>query len=141
MDTANFTKSDEINIAVAHNPALTRLGCFPSLFLVEVKNWKAPVDSPSIAVSINKLRDRRVELGILVAASGVTGDLVACPAAYQKASSAQASGIRLVLVTFEDILRLKAPDQFTTLLVKRMLDLVASDTFQFDPGLADIRRG
>jgi hypothetical protein len=133
MDTVNFAKGDEIDIAVAHNPFRSGLGCFPSLFLVEAKNWHAPVDSPSIAVFIDKLRDRHVELGILVAANGVTGDPQDRQAAYQKASSAQTSGTRLILVTLDDILRLSTPDQFTTLLVKRVLGLAASGTFQLDP--------
>lgn len=133
MDTVNFAKSDEIDIAVAHNPSLSGLGCFPPLFLVEAKNWQVPVDSPSIAIFLDKLRDRHIELGILVAANGVTGDPQDRQASHQKASSAQTSGIRLILVTFDDILRLKAPDQFTTLLVKRVLGLAASGTFQLDP--------
>ena len=131
-DTVHFAQGDEIDIAVAHTPAVSGLGCYPPLFLVEAKNWEDPVDSPSIAVFLDKLRDRHVELGILVAAHGVTGDPDSLNAAHYKAASAQTSGIRLVLVTMDDILRLQTSEEFVRLLIKRVLGLAASGTFQLN---------
>jgi hypothetical protein len=131
-DTVHFARSDEIDIAVAHSPAISGLGCYPPLFLVEAKNWEDPVDSASIAIFLDKLRDRHVELGILVAAHGVTGDPDALKAAHFKAASAQTSGTRLVLITMDDILRLQTSNEFVTLLIKRVLGLAASGTFQLN---------
>lgn len=132
IDTVHFAQGDEIDIAVAHTPAVSGLGCYPPLFLVEAKNWEGPVDSPSISVFLDKLRDRHVELGVLVAAHGVTGDPDSLNAAHYKAASAQTSGIRLVLVTMDDILRLQMSEEFVRLLIKRVLGLAASGTFQLN---------
>ena len=128
-DTVNFAQSDEIDIAVAHNPWQSGLGCYPSLFLVEAKNWDTDVDSPSIGAFTDRLRDRHLELGILFTTKGVTGDKESRRAAHHKAASAQVSGIRLVLITVEDVLRLRTSEEFTLLLIKRVLGLAASGSF------------
>jgi hypothetical protein len=129
-DRVNFAQSDEIDIAVANGGNVSGLACFPTLFLVEAKNWSGQVDSSSVGAFIDKLRDRHIELGILVAANGVTGDPATLRAAHHKAASAQTSGFRILLITMKDLLRLRTSDEFTTLLVKRMLGLAASGTFQ-----------
>jgi hypothetical protein len=77
-----------------------------------------------------KLRDHHIELGIIMAASGVTGDPAILRAAHHKASSAQTSGYRILLIIMDNILRLRTSDEFTRLLVKRLLGLAASGTFQ-----------
>jgi hypothetical protein len=51
-------------------------------------------------------------------------------AAHHKASSAQTSGYRILLIIMDNILRLRTSDEFTRLLVKRLLGLAASGTFQ-----------
>ncbi len=130
VDRVNFAQSDEIDIAVANTGSLSGLACFPTLFLVEAKNWKDPVDSSSVGAFIDKLRDRHIELGILVAASGVTGDPTTLRAAYHKAASAQTSGYRILLIVMDDLLQVRTSDEFTLLLVKRLLGLAASGTFQ-----------
>ena len=52
---------------------------------------------------------------------------------HSKVDSDQVSGKRLLLVTMDELLSLKDSDQFATLLVKRLLGLAASGTFQLDP--------
>ena len=128
-DTVNFAQSDEIDIAVANSGNVSGLACFPTLFLVEAKNWTDPVDSISIGAFIDKLRDRHIELGILVAANGVTGGPATLREAHHKAASAQTSGYRILLITMDDVSPANI-EEFTTLLVKRLLGLAASGTFQ-----------
>jgi restriction endonuclease len=129
-DTINLFQSDEVDISVANPGGTNGLACFPTLFLVECKNWKDKVDSKSIGAFVDKLRDRNINLGILVAASGVTGNPESLKAAHYKAASAQISGYRIVLVTFDDIVGLRTSREFAGLLVKRLLGLIASGTFQ-----------
>ncbi len=129
-NTISPFQSDEIDIAVANRGSESNLACFPTLFLVEAKNWRDPVDSSSIGAFIEKLRERHIDLGILFAASGVTGDAESLRAAYYKAAAAQSLGNRVLLITFDDILKLRTTDEFTDLLVKRLLGLIASGTFQ-----------
>ena len=42
--------------------------------MFECKNWAAPVDSAAVTGFIAKVRAARLELGVLVAANGITGD-------------------------------------------------------------------
>ena len=118
---------------MANSQALSGLGAYPTLFLVEAKCWDNPVDSPSVAAFIDKLRDRHIELGILIVAHRVTGTSDALTAAHHKAASAQTSGYRLVLMTMDELVGLKKSEDFTSLLVRRLLSLAASGTFQLDP--------
>jgi hypothetical protein len=78
----------------------------------------------------HKPRDHHIELGIIIASSGVTGDPAILRAANHKAPSAQTSGYHILLIIMDDILRLRTSDEFTRLLVKRLLGLAASDIFQ-----------
>jgi hypothetical protein len=133
QDTLQFLQGDEVDIAVANSPAISGLGPFPTLFLVEAKNWDDPVDSASISAFIDKLRDRHIELGILVVARRVTGSPQDLRAAHYKAASAQTSGYRLLLLTMDELTDLKTSGQFAILLVRRLLSLAASGTFQLDP--------
>ncbi|GAA4364098.1 hypothetical protein GCM10023088_07930 [Actinomadura verrucosospora] len=128
-DTLNKFHSEEIDIAVA-NSKLSDMGCFPNLFLVECKNWSDPVDSPTVGAFIDKLANRRIELGVLVAANGVTGDENELTAVYHKASLAQVRGHRLIVITLDELLKVTTTQELTTLLIEKLLDVIASGTFR-----------
>ncbi|WP_177240647.1 restriction endonuclease [Nonomuraea wenchangensis] len=126
----NPYRSEEVDVAVANDRVNNGLACFPYLFLVECKNWSDPVDAKAISAFINKLENRSIELGILVAASGVTGDPSELTSAYQTASMAQARGRRLLLLSLKDLTALTTSDDLTDLLVQRLLGVVACGTFE-----------
>ncbi|WP_143193857.1 restriction endonuclease [Micromonospora sp. CB01531] len=120
--------SEEIDIAVANTRTNNGLACFPHLFLVECKNWAKPVDAPTVAAFIDKMRNRRIELGILVAANGITGDPHSLAAAHHKIAMAQGDGLRVLVVTVDDVCKLSSSTEFVALLVDRLLRLIASGT-------------
>ncbi|MDG4795080.1 restriction endonuclease [Micromonospora sp. WMMD1082] len=121
-------RSEEIDIAVANTRMNNGLACFPNLFLVECKNWAAPVDAPTVGTFIDKMRNRRVELGILVAANGITGDPRSLSAAHHKVAMAQGDGLRVLFVTIDDVSKLSHSKDLAELLVDRLLLLIASGT-------------
>lgn len=129
-NTLNPYHSEEIDIAVANTRMTNGLACFPHLFLVECKNWSKPVDSPTVADFIDKLENRCIELGVLVVANGMTGEPEGLTAAYQKAAMAQSRGHRLIVLSLDDLLKVKTTQDLTSLLVDRLLGVVASGTFQ-----------
>ena len=51
-----------------------RLQFLSDYLIFECKNWDAAVDSATLATFIVKVRAARLELGVLVAANGITGD-------------------------------------------------------------------
>lgn len=70
----NVFRTEQIDVAVGnakHNDGLLLL---PHVILVECKNWDEPVDSSTLGYFMNILGGRNVELGVLVAANGVTGN-------------------------------------------------------------------
>jgi hypothetical protein len=129
-NTLNPYRSEEIDIAVANTRISNGLACFPHLFLVECKNWSAPVNSPTIGDFIDKLTNRCVELGVLVVANRVTGDPADLSAAYHKATMAQSRGHRLIVISLDDLLKVSTTRDLTDLLVDRLLGVIASGTFQ-----------
>lgn len=68
------SEQEEIDLVVRNESADRLLSQEGSLWLVECKNWSAPVDPQVVTAFRAKLRDRyqRVRLGIFVAASGFT---------------------------------------------------------------------
>lgn len=64
----------EIDILLYNQKHLNGLPYLPSHLVIECKNWQAPVDSATLTVFAAKLRRFRLDFGILVAASGITGD-------------------------------------------------------------------
>jgi hypothetical protein len=73
----------EIDIAVANERKARWMQLLPPVFLVECKNWDAKVDSGAVSKFGAKLRYRRIDTGILVAANGITGDSNELSSAYQ----------------------------------------------------------
>lgn len=123
-------QSEEIDVAVANTDPMNGLGCLGYLFLVECKDWDAPVDAASVAVFINKLANHYVELGILVAANGITGDPRLLRAAQHIVAMAQGRHHRVIVVTLDDLCSAKTSGQLVHLLVDRLLELVASTAFR-----------
>lgn len=125
----DYFQSSEIDIAVANAKVAQWLRPFPHLFLVECKNWDQPVDSAAVAAFILKLTERCVELGIIVAANGITGNDEDLRAAHHKIAMAQQANRRVIVVTMEHLQGVRTTEQFESLLCDRMLATVASGSF------------
>lgn len=122
-------KGAEIDIAVANTQSAQWMQVLPACFLVECKNWDERVGVKEIQAFETKLRHRGVTLGIVVAASGVTGDQHNLTAAYFNIAMSQQSGLRILVVTLEDLRSLKTTDELTALLCRCFLKCVASGKF------------
>ncbi|MFD4955254.1 restriction endonuclease [Streptomyces sp. NPDC058451] len=125
-NSIDYFKSAEIDIAVVNRRVAEWLCAFPHLFLVECKNWDKPVDSATIATFKNKLDTRSIELGIIVAANGITGDEADRKSAYHIVDVAQAANRRILVITLEQLERIRTTEEFELLLVDRLLTLAAT---------------
>lgn len=121
--------SEEVDIAVGNLRASGGLQLLPEIFLVECKNWSQPVDSATVSTFATKIRHRGCELGVLVAAHGVTGDSYERLAAYQAAANALQEKVRLLLLTTDDLTNLGSSEDVVSLLHGRLLGLIAAGTF------------
>jgi hypothetical protein len=109
------------NLRVPDGPAL-----LPATFLVECKDWSKPVDSSTLGYFINTLTNRSVEVGLLLAARGITGDPRDFSYAHSLLIQASARGIRVLVVTTEEVAALASSSDFVDLLNRRHLRAVAS---------------
>ncbi|MFI5976043.1 hypothetical protein [Streptomyces sp. NPDC051452] len=119
-------KSAEIDIAVVNRKVAEWLCAFPHLFLVERKNWDKPVDSATVGAFKTKLDNRSIELGIIVAANGITGDEHDRMNAHHIVDLAQAANRRILVVTLKQIEDIRTTQDFESLLVDRLLTLAAT---------------
>ncbi len=73
-DFTNRANSMELDLFLFNNRGQSPLEFLPAYLIVECKNWVARVNSATVRDFIGKLRSTHQEVGILVAANGVTGD-------------------------------------------------------------------
>ncbi|MFI6225028.1 restriction endonuclease [Nocardia salmonicida] len=126
----NHFSSEEVDLAIGNPRGNDSFRLLPELFLVECKNWSKPVDSAAVTTFAAKIRHRSCDLGVLVAANGVTGDPYERSAAYQAAAIALAAErTRILLLTTDDLRTLRSGSDIVTLLHNRLLDLIAAGTF------------
>lgn len=123
----NDFRTEEVDIAVGNDGLPDGIPGLASVILVECKDWSRPVSSQAVGYFINKLANRSVELGILIATNGIAGQ-------EERRNSvalgigALARGIKLLVITNEDILALNATVGFIDLLKRRYLNAVAAGT-------------
>ncbi|WP_229794591.1 restriction endonuclease [Actinoplanes campanulatus] len=124
-NTLNQYGTEEVDITVANTRADNGLRMLPDFFLVECKNWTTPVDSTTLGYFVNVLADRGCELGILAAASGITGNQEHRSRAFNIGTNALIRRIRVLVITADDIRRLRGPEDLIELLHSRNLLLTA----------------
>lgn len=125
-DITNVFGTEQIDVAVGNIHEVGGLRLLPSIFLVECKNWDDPVDSQAIGYFFNILASRALELGVLIAANGVTGDVVSGRHSHALGLGAAPRGIKMIVITNDDIARLTQPADFVDLLHRRYLRACAT---------------
>ena len=67
--------SMEIDLVLYNNQVKgVGLPFLPPLFIVECKNWAAPVDTATLRAFTSKVHRMKLKFGMLVAANGITGN-------------------------------------------------------------------
>jgi hypothetical protein len=127
-NTLNYYGTEEVDITVANEKVDGGLRMLPDLFLVECKNWSHPVDSTTLGYFVNVVADRGCSLGILAAANGITGHQEHRSRSHAIGAAALVRGIRILLITDDDLGKLEKPGDLVTLLHRRNLSLTAHGT-------------
>lgn len=123
----NDFQTEEVDIAVGNDGAPAGLPGLANVILVECKDWSRPVNSQAVGYFINKLANRSVELGILVATNGIAGQEERRNA-VALGIGAIARGIKLLVITNDDIVAVTSTADFVELLNRRYLRAVAAGT-------------
>jgi Restriction endonuclease len=127
-NTLNVFNSEEIDVALWNEKDPTGIPFMQEIILVECKNWSAAVGSAEINWFDAKLRNRGLNYGILVAASGITGDSHDLTAAHQVVAGALREQRRLLVITADQLLQLPDTDALVYLIKEKLCDLAVSGT-------------
>jgi len=117
----NVFRTEQVDIAVGNGKMPDGLWLLPHVILVECKHWDEPVDSGRVGYFMNILAGRGVELGILVAANGITGNRDDLTNAHALGLHGSPRGLKVVVITTEDIANLQTVADFIELLHRRYL--------------------
>lgn len=124
-DQAN---AQEIDVGLWNEQHRRGLFGFPSIILVECKNWAAAVSTDEVGWFDRKLRDRGQDFGVLVAANGITGNPDRLTSSHQIISDALKERREIVVVTRDDIVSIVDTSGLVTLLKQKRCMLAALRT-------------
>jgi predicted helicase len=124
----NAFESEEIDIALWNEQHPKGLKSFNAFLLIECKNWSVPVGSADVATFITKLGHRGLDFGILIAARGITGNAEDSNRAHHQVSIALSNKIQLIVLTRDEIEKLKASEELVALIKTKVCQLIASGT-------------
>lgn len=91
---------------------------------MECKSSHNPIGSHELQAFISKVERRALDFGILVAWHGITGNAEALTGAHDHASVALTKGIRIIVITRQDIENLASTDDLVGLIRTRLCDLI-----------------
>jgi len=123
----------EIDVAFWNDGAAEGLRGFDTFVLIECKNWAKPVGHDEIVIFHDKLESRGRSLGIMVAASGVTGDATSRTAAHHALFSYLRTGREIIVLTRCEIAQLADTDDLVKLLIKKRLALTLGGEIYLPP--------
>jgi len=122
----NAFAAEEIDVAFWNGKHKNGFPFLPFVILLECKNWSRPVGDQEVAVYIDRLRNRALQFGILIALNGVTGDAQQLTAANFAIATALREGISLIVLTRQDLESLTSLRNFKRLLKAKILQLTVS---------------
>ncbi len=103
-NVVNSAGSMEVDVVLFNAKPNDGFSFLSNILIFECKNWIAPVGSAELRVFRDKLRDLKVDTGILFAANGITGnadDKTAARDIIQRAKTND--GIQILVFTREEI--------------------------------------
>lgn len=121
--TRNPGNVGEIDVAFWNDGTPDGLRGFDSFVLIECKNWASRVGYEEVVVFHEKLASRGRSFGIMVAASGVTGDHASRTAAHHALFGYLRTGREIIVLTRCEIEQLTDTDELVRLLIKKRLAL------------------
>lgn len=127
-NTLNAFGTEEVDVALWNNKDVLGFHFLPDIILVECKNWTHPCGSQEVAYFISRLRQRGCNHGILIASSGITGVPEEITRAHFQIATALTNGVRVIVITLQELLQLTNSDELVTLLKKKLCQLVVSGT-------------
>lgn len=124
----NAFATEEIDVAFWSDTNPNGLYFLPNIVIVECKNWSNPVGSAEVSYFSEKLRHRGLDYGILVAANGITGNQADLTRAHYEVAMALRDGIRIIVITRDEIAALNDTASLVRIVKKKLCDLAVAGT-------------
>ncbi len=125
--------AEEIDLVLWNAQLEDVLRPWEAVILVECKNWNSVVGAPALDSFIGKLRRRNLHTGIFIAATGVTGAFIKGDGneigATALLQSALQEGIRVIVLTMDDIRDIGSLDDIRELIKTRYCGLYVHRVF------------
>ena len=117
--------SEEIDLIFWNDRLPNGLPFLPNIMMFECKNWSQPVGSAAVVYFVNKIRQRHLEFGFLVAANGVTGDENDLKAAQQHLHNALiGDNVKIVVINRQELCDLKSTVQLKALIQQKIARII-----------------
>lgn len=121
----------ELDLVFWQSTGHSKLHFLDTIIIVECKNTGAPVSSQGVGWLVRKLQVRGARSGVLVALSGITGAADKESNAHQEVYTALVGlGIKILLLSREEIAVLVTSDELVDLLKRKFLSLSVRQTVQ-----------
>ena len=127
-DKKNASDTEEIDVALWNEQHVRGFKTLNFLILVECKNWSSPVGSMEVNWFLTKIKNRGLDFGILIASNGITGSEQDKKQAHDVVSKALADGVRMILLTRDEILALTDSDDLVLTVKRKLCELTVSGT-------------
>jgi hypothetical protein len=125
----NAFQTEELDVVIWNAQSRAGLHFLPNLLIVECKNWNNPVGSQEVAYFLSRMQQRDCDHGLLVAASGITGNPAELTAARFNLATGLASRRRVLVFTLAELARLRTSDDLVVAIKRKLCQLVVSGTF------------
>ena len=124
----NAFATEEIDIALWNEQDPAGLKSFNAVILVECKFWSRPVGSEQVGWFLKKIENRGPDFGLLLAMSGVTGDVQDRGQAHYEVAVALPKKIRLIVITRAEIEALSTTEELVTQIRRKVCQLAVAGT-------------
>ena len=113
----------EIDVLLWNTQARNGLFFLPNIIPIECKNFSKSIEGMILNWFVKKIRNKGLSYGIIVARSGISGDESKETFAYHELANALHDGIRIIVITGQDLEKITDTSQFVEMLRQKLLNL------------------
>jgi Restriction endonuclease len=129
----DLPRAHELDLAFWNDSRESALHFLDAVMIVECKATASPLGSRELRWFVSKLQDRGSHNGVLVALSGITGTADQSSSAHSEVLTAMIRDqIRVLVVTRNEIVRLKSPCELADLLRQKFTRLILDRLVDFE---------
>lgn len=122
-DVMNYHLTEEVDVVLWNEKDENGLKNFPEIIFIECKNLAGKVSTRDLSYFITKLRNKGLNFGIMIASLGITGSESKSTRAHFEMPLALKEGIRIIILTIDDILNLNNVDDLLKLIKSKICRL------------------